>query len=111
MEEAVTVKNAYRTGENSTHRRVSRTGIDRTIPYPSSIITIDMASCTSPTPPSVYILKGGIGNICQTTTLNFSKSSELNAPIDRILTNDYIYPSVRSQIVNDELFDSSSRDI
>ena len=51
-----------------TPRRVSRTGIDRTTPDPSSSVISALARCISTTTPSGFIWNGSIGNMRQTNT-------------------------------------------
>ena len=101
MQEFVTVKNSYNTGENRTPQIVSRTGIDWSTPIYSGSRISYVAICTSPTPPSICIFNGIIGNIWQTNTPNFREISELHTSIDRILTNDSIAPSAVIQIIRD----------
>ena len=55
MPEFIRVTTPYKTVENSTPRRVRRTNTDGSTSNVSVIVIIDVASCTSPTPPSVCI--------------------------------------------------------
>ena len=112
MEELIAIATAYNTGVNRNHQIVISTGIDGSTPVTSRTRDIYGGSVTSyvcpiPLPPSGCIWKESIGNIRQNTTPNFRKYSKFNAPIDRILTNYSIFPSVRSQILHDGLSDSS----
>ena len=121
MEESITVMTAYNTGANRNPRRVIWTGVDDSTPVTSGTRAIDGSTPVSGgsissavftiSPPPSIIWKGSIGNIRKTTTPNFKKPSELNAPVDRTLTSYYISQSPRSKILRDEFSDSSSRDI
>ena len=96
--------------------RVISTSFDFSTPVIILTRDVDGGSVTnavfhSPPPPYCCIWNFRIGNIRQTTTPSFIKSSELNAPIDRTLTNDFIFPFVRSHILWDELSGSSSWDL
>ena len=86
IEEVVSATTVYNMGSNRTPQRVSRTGIDETTPAPSRSRIRDV-DLFSPTLLAGCIWNGSIVNIRQPTTPNFSKSSELNASVDKILTD------------------------
>ena len=115
-EVVVVIKTAYNMGANRNPWKVSSNGTGGSTPVISRTRAVNSGSgtsavYTSPPPPSGCIWKGIIGNIRKATTPTFKKSSELNATIEIILTNDSIAPSVRSQIIRDELSNISSGDI
>ena len=94
--------------------RISRNGIDGYTPYYSGSGTSAVAICPSPTPPSVFIWNDSIGNIGHTvthTTPSFRYTHELDNFIDRIFTKYSNVTSFVSQILRDELFISSGRNI
>ena len=111
MQELVVDTTPYNMGANRTPWIIIRTGIDGSTPYYSGSGNSDVASCTSPTVPSVFNWNGIIGNIQQTATPKFMETSELQTSNDRIFSNDYNAPSIGSRIIHDELSVSSRRDI
>ena len=97
MKEVIAVTAEYNREANSTPWRDIRTGVYGSTPVNSGNRDVDgstpvsggsgsSAVCHIPPSPSV-LWRNSIGNIWKTATPNFSKSSALNAPIDRTLTN------------------------
>ena len=116
VQENVADSASNNTGTNRTPRRVGKTEVDRTTPVPSGIGGSSTPapsgiSGTSSDPPSVGFWIPRIGNIQKLTCPNFKKCVELNAAVDRNVSNDPIAPLVSTQVFGDESSNSSSRDI
>ena len=111
MQKFIVVTTLCNTAENRTPLIVSRTENDFFTPAASSSGHSAVSSCPILIPPSVCICNGSIGNIRHTDKPNVSETSEFNTSIDRILSNYFIAPYVVSQILCDEFFVSSRRNI
>ena len=97
---------------NRTPRRIVRTGINGYTPASNFSGTSAVAIYPRPTPPSVCICYGIIGNIRKTvtgTTPYFRDIIGLHTYIELIFPNDSNLPSVGSQIVRDKFSISSGR--
>ena len=101
MQDFVTVTTPYNMGANRIPRRVRKNGIYGSTPVTSDSGTSAFSCCPIPTPPSICIWNGSIGNIGKTTTPNFRETIELHTSIDRIFFNDYNVPSVVIHIPRD----------
>ena len=123
------------TGKNRTSRRISRTGIDGTIPvhsgisrtstpYPSDnsgtrINGINKNSTpdpsgisgTSAAPPAGGLWSPRIGNIRKSTSPNTRNSNELKYDIDGKFSNDPIATPVLTQVFSEKLSNSFRRDL
>ena len=75
MQEFIAVATPYNTVANRNPQRVNRTDIGGSNPATSVSGTIDVAVCPIPTPTSVCIWNVSVGNIGQTPTPNFRKTS------------------------------------
>ena len=117
MEEVIEITTTYNGGANRNPQRIIWTGIDGYTPVTSgnrSVVANGIiAVYTSPPPfaPPSVIWYSIIGNIRQTNTPNLRETNELNAHIDRNLTNDPIVLSVSVQILGDEFSNNSSCNI
>ena len=94
-----------RTGPTRTLRQFIRTVLDGTNPDLSDICG------TSASPPSGDLWSPGIVNKQKPNLPNLCKSDELDAVIDKKITNNTIEPPVIAQLFSDKLFDSHIRDI
>ena len=117
MQEFIAVTTPYNTREKRTPQRVSRTGINGSTLVTSGnravVVSGIIYVCPSPPPfaPPYVILDSSIGKIRQNNTPKLRDTNELNAHINRNLTNDPIVLSVSGKILVDEFSDSSSCDL
>ena len=117
VEEVITITAAYNVGGKRTPQRIRSTGVDGSTPVTSVNRDVDGSGigtvCPSPPPcaPPSILWNKKIGNIWKTTTPNIRDTNELTSPIDRILNNDTIAPSITSQIIGGEFSNISSFDL
>ena len=117
MEEVIVITTAYNGVANRNPQRISRTGVDGSTLVTSGnravVVSGIIYVCPSPPPfaPPYVILDSSIGNIRQNNTPKLRDTNELNAHINRNLTNDPIVLSVSGKILVDEFSDSSSCDL
>ena len=105
------VATPYNTVANRTPRRVSSTVIYGSTPDASGRGTSYVPRCNSPSPPSVFICNFSIGNIGHTTTPNCRENSKFHASVDRILSIFSNEPSIGSQILRDEFYFGSVKNL
>ena len=112
-----------------TLRKISRTGVDRSIPISTQIhstisktynpdssditgsrISI-LTSGTRTAPPAEYLISTGIGNIRQSATPNPRDSDKLDTSVDRYLTNNLIAQPIFTDVLSKKPSNGSSWDL